>query len=314
MNNKKNLLPRHILITGGTGLIGRHLSRALLASGNKVTVLTRNLNKASQLLDKNILLIDSLDRIPDTEHIDVIVNLSGEPISQRWTDTIKKRIIDSRIGITQHIIHLIQRLEHQPDYFLSGSAVGIYGESETDVFTETSVISSDSLSPSFSQHLCMTWEATAKQAEALGIKTAYLRTGIVLSTQGGALAAMLPAFKLGLGGKIGRGNQWFSWIHIEDMVHIINALIDQEMTGIINATAPVPVTNTMFTKALGKTLKRPTWFSLPSWLIRCLFAEMGNELLLKGQQVVPERMLSSGFTFTYPDVEQTLADVIQYKK
>lgn len=314
MKLEQGIAPLHILLTGGTGLIGRHLCQLLLAQGYRITVLTRDVNKAAQLFQGNIHFIHSLDDIQHNEKIDVIVNLSGEPISQRWTPSAKKSMLNSRIGVTQQILHLIARLDIKPEYFLSGSAVGIYGDRADVVLTEDVVINPKEATSHFGQYLCAEWEAVAQQAEQFGVKTGMLRTGIVLSIQGGALAAMLPTFKLGLGGKIGRGDQWFSWIHIEDMVNLIDMLIKNSVTGIINATAPNPVTNQVFTQALGKALHRPTILTVPVWMIKLMFAEMGEELLLQGQRVVPCKALSLGFDFAYTNIDAALADLIQHRK
>lgn len=284
MDLQEKLFPQHILVTGGTGLIGKQLCRQLLAQGNKVTILTRRVNQSLQLFCDGIILIHSLDQIQNDEKIDVIVNLSGESISQRWSQAIKQKMFDSRIGITQKIISLIDRLDIKPTYLLSGSAVGIYGHSVMTTFTEDTPIALNVKQHNFAQFLCAEWEKTAKKAENYGVKTGLIRTGVVLSTQGGALSKLLLTFKLGLGGKIGTGNQWFSWIHIDDMINLIHLLITQKISGSVNAVAPNSVTNSEFTIALSDVLKRPAYFALPAWLIKILFAEMGKELLLEGQK------------------------------
>lgn len=315
MNTDKQSPTLHFLITGGTGLIGRHLCTHLLTQGHRVTILTRHINESASLFKDRVMLIHSLTQINDNEQIDIIINLAGEPISQRWNQTVKQKILNSRIGVTQNIVALMARLNTKPAYFLSGSAVGIYGSSLSRVCTEDVNISSANMSNSFSEQLCLSWEAEAvKAAELYGIKTGLLRTGIVLSTQGGALKAMLLPFRFGLGGKTGQGSQWFSWIHIEDIIQLMLLMIRKQIVGVVNGTAPHPVTNQQFALALGHVLKRPVFLTIPAWLVKLLFADMGRELLLQGQRVIPQRALALGYQFQYDYVEEALSDVIAYEK
>jgi uncharacterized protein (TIGR01777 family) len=299
------------LVTGGTGLIGTALCAYLIQQGYDVLVLTRNrqsTDKASQTKN-HIRFIDSLDRIAETDKIDAIINLAGESINQRWTKAVKQRLIDSRLGITRQLITLIERLHTKPRVLLSGSAIGVYGTSDTMVFTEDTA-PSVAVTGAFSHSLCTQWEAMALQANTYGVRTCLLRTGVVLSPKGGALGAMLLPFKLGLGGPIGSGQQWFSWIHIEDMIALIAYVLAHPVSGAVNATAPHPVTNRIFAQTLGRTLKRPSVLTMPAFVVNILFGTMGQELLLSGQHVVPTRMLELGFKFTYPQLDQALQQLM----
>ena len=191
--------------------------------------------------------------------------------------------------------------------FISGSALGYYGLSDTD----ESINENGEPDNSFSSQLCQQWEVEAQAIEALGIRTCYLRTGIVLGKGGGALAKMLPPFKMALGGPIGNGKQWMSWIHMDDIVGLIRYAIEHEaISGAINGTAPEPVTNKEFSKTLGKVLKRPAIFPMPAYLVKLLFGQMGEELLLSGQRVVPEKVSQAGYQFKYANLESALRDIV----
>ena len=313
------------LITGGSGFIGTALIKQLLLENNEVTVLTRNEVKTAKhfatLLDaereeyqtKNkVKTIASLDEINTEQSFDVVINLAGQGIAdKRWNDAIKQQLIDSRIKTTQALYEYIKEATVKPDVFISGSALGYYGITETDDAIDEEGGSNGATDDSFSSHLCQLWEAEAKNIEALGIRTCYLRTGIVLGKNGGALAKMLPPFKMALGGPIGNGKQWMSWIHLEDIVGIIRFAINNEsISGPINGTAPEPVTNKNFTKTLGKTLRRPAIFPMPAFVVKLLFGQMGEELLLAGKQIVPKKMTQAGFQFKYSRLENALKDIL----
>lgn len=306
-------LSTHVLITGGTGLIGRVLCQHLSDLGCQLTMLTRNIQKASLQSGVEAAYITDLDQIPQNQKIDVIINLAGEPISQRWTPTVKQKLIHSRVDLTQNIIQLISRLDVKPVQLISGSAIGIYGASLDKQFTEDTILPEPSESQ-FPQYLCSQWEKAALKAEDYGVKTCLLRTGVVLSKEGGALMKILRPFQFGLGGKIGHGHQWFSWIHIDDIVHLILHILQHKVSGIVNATAPGPVTNATFTKALGATLHRPVKLTTPAWLVLLLFGQMGQDLLLEGQRVVPIRALTMDFIYRYPNIDMALHHLLGRKK
>lgn len=295
-----------ILITGGTGFIGTVLCDKLLEAGHQIVVLSRNIGSLSSSLKG----IENLSQLADDESFDVVINLAGEPIAEkRWSSLQKEKIIRSRLEITQELIDYFERIARKPQVFISGSAIGYYGIQATD----EEISEAASGDNSFSSQLCQQWEGSAKKAEALGIRTCILRTGIVLGKRGGALKKMIPPFKLGLGGKIGSGKQWMPWIHINDMVGIINYCIDQEtISGAVNCTAPCPVTNSEFTHILGKALNRPTFFNMPAIAVTLLFGDMGKELLLSGKSVCPVKLQQSNYPFQFSRLESALSDIFTH--
>ncbi len=309
------------LITGGSGFIGTAFIKALLLDNHDVTVLTRNEVKTAQHFEAvtatvredyqsktKVHTISSLDNIKPEQSFDVVINLAGQDIAdKRWNDEIKQQLIDSRIDITKALHEYLEDVLVKPDVFISGSALGYYGLRETD----EQITEKGSSDESFSSQLCQQWEAEAKAIEALGIRTCYLRTGIVLGKNGGALAKMLPPFKMALGGPIGSGKQWMSWIHIDDIVSMIRFAIDNEsIQGAINGTAPNPVINKQFSKTLGKALKRPALFTMPAFIVKLLFGQMGEELLLAGQRVVPDKLTQAGYKFIYPELADALENIV----
>ena len=295
----------NILVTGGTGFIGTALCARLLEEKNHdVILLSRNPNKVSSPLRA----INDVGELDNSIAIDVVINLAGEPIAdKKWSEQQKQRIINSRIKTTKDLIGFFKSIEHKPKLLINGSAIGYYGIDETN----GPVSEEGTGDASFSSQLCQEWESVAMQAESMGIRTCLLRTGIVLGRDGGALSKMLLPFKLGLGGKIGNGKQWMSWIHLDDLVGIIIYCMENEnIKREINGTSPNPVTNEVFTKTLGKILKRPTFFSMPAIVVKLLMGQMGEELLLKGKKILPTKVIEAGYKFQYPKLEDALLDVI----
>ncbi len=277
-----------VLLLGGTGFIGKHLQAALLARGDEV------------------LLASMRDPSTAAKHAsgcDVIVNLAGEPIAQRWSPAAKDRIAASRIAATSAFLSALAAHQPRPHAFVAASAIGYYGSSETATFDEGSPAGSD-----FLGKLCAEWERRSLQAQALGLRVSLVRTGVVLGLDGGALAKLLPIFRLGLGGIVGSGKQWFSWIHIEDQIAIYLAAIDGA-EGILNATAPTPVTNAEFTAALGAALHRPAILPVPAFALHALLGE-GASVVLEGQRVLPTRTLAGGYRFRHPQIAEALADLL----
>jgi len=273
-----------VTVVGASGFIGRHVSAALRNRGDEVVEASlRNVDAATQACEGS----------------DAIVQLAGAPVTTRWTARAKDDIRRSRVDATRALVDALAQLRTRPKVYVSASAVGYYGASETATFTESSPPGSD-----FLAEVCAGWEREASRAEELGMRVACIRTGVVLGHGGGALARLLPIFKLGLGGVIGSGRQWNSWIHIDDVVGIYLLAIDRAQ-GALNATAPEPVRNVDFTWALASTLHRPAFLPVPSFALRTLFGE-GANILTTGQRVLPERTLSLGYKFHYPQLAPAL--------
>jgi uncharacterized protein (TIGR01777 family) len=297
----------NILITGGTGLIGQQLIIKLGITKANITVLTRDITKAAQKLPSKITFIKRLS-LCDVEKQDIVINLAGEPIAdRRWTHIQKQKICDSRWKITEQLTALIKEAKSPPHLFISGSAIGIYGR-QSDTPIEESYTE---FHQEFTHHVCATWEDLALRAQSPRTRVAILRTGIVLAKNGGALSKMLLPFKLGLGGKIGTGQQIMSWIHIEDMVNAILHIKDTpSLEGVINLTSGKAVSNKVFTAMLSKTLNRPHLFNTPAFVLKFIFGEM-SELLLFGQNVIPSKLKNSGFIFKYPSIDSALNNLLK---
>ncbi|RTE87575.1 MULTISPECIES: TIGR01777 family oxidoreductase [Gammaproteobacteria] len=288
-----------ILITGGTGLIG---SAFIERYDHDYTILTRRPESAARQLSDKHTYINRLSELKNLNDFDAVINLAGEPIAEkRWTKKHKARIEKSRWQTTDELVALFEASSKPAATFISGSAVGYYGRQGDEKVTERDYIAHDE----FSHELCKTWEDKAKQAETK-TRLCLLRTGIVLSPSGGALNRMVTPFKLGLGGPIGHGQQMMSWVHIEDMIEMIQFLLENEnCQGVFNATAPQPVSNEKFSKCLAQTLNRPCLFRVPAFTMRLAFGEMAD-LLLTGQAVLPQKLQEQGFTFKYEHIEPCL--------
>jgi uncharacterized protein (TIGR01777 family) len=296
----------NFLVTGGTGFIGRKLVKCLADAGQLTTVVTRNISVAKKILPQNTQIIDDINSCND--NFDIIINLAGEPISQRWSASKKQEIYNSRIKTTENIIGFIKRASKKPELLISGSAIGYYGISQDAEFNENSLPALQQ-DENFSQKLCSDWEASAKKAEDFGVATAFLRTGIVLASDEGALKKMLPPFKLGLGGKISSGEQMMSWVHINDEIRIIEHIINHKLSQAINATAPNPVSNEVFSRALAKALNKPCLLTIPALNLKLVFGQMAEELLLNGQKVLPEKLLNTGFKFQFTEINEAMKDI-----
>ncbi|WP_296058136.1 TIGR01777 family oxidoreductase [uncultured Amphritea sp.] len=296
-----------VLISGGTGFIGRHLIPRLLDYDHEAVVLTRSEIKARELFGSSVRVITDLNQISSDEQIDGIINLSGEGIAdKRWSEKRKQALIDSRISMTADLISLIRRLEHPPEVLISGSAIGFYGCRTDDLLlNESGQVIDD-----YTHRLCQNWESEAHKAEAMGVRVCLIRTGVVLGN-GGALAKMLPAFRFGLGGPVARGDQWMSWIHIDDEIEIICMMLTHnEFDGAYNLTAPEAVTNETFSRELAAVLSRPCWLRVPAVVLDLMLGE-GSDLLVKGQNVYPERLLKAGYKFAYPDLKTALHQILE---
>jgi uncharacterized protein (TIGR01777 family) len=295
-----------VLVTGGTGFVGRRLVAALVAAGHDVTVLTRDARRALGLA-MPVRIVTDLGALLDDFRCDVAINLAGEPIAAgRWTVKRRELLIGSRLEVTSALLALLARLEHRPEVLISGSAIGFYGIAENGAIDESVV-----QGRGFAAELCARWEAAARRAEALGVRTVLLRTGLVLGNSGGMLAGLLPIFEAGLGGPVGNGRQMMSWIHRDDLVRlIVTAAADAEIHGALNAAAPNPVSNRAFVKVLAQALHRPAILPLPAVPLRFVLRDLAEELLLGGQKILPVKAVFHGFRFRYPRIEQALGDIV----
>ncbi|HEX8844850.1 MAG TPA: TIGR01777 family oxidoreductase [Pyrinomonadaceae bacterium] len=295
-----------IVITGATGLVGSALLPSLRAKGHQVIRLVRSTPKdgATEIFwdpEKG-----SLDP-GEVEGIDAVVHLAGESIAEgRWTDEKKRRIRESRVKGTKLLSETLAKLKRKPEVLVSASAVGFYGSRGDEILNEQSTSGSD-----FLAEVCREWESETQAASQAGIRVVNLRFGVILSGEGGALKKMLFPFKMGVGGKLGNGRQYMSWIAIDDVVGVIEqALENESLRGPVNTVAPEPVTNYEFTKTLGRVLSRPTIFPVPKFVARVVFGEMADATLLSSQRVEPQRLKESGYVFKYPELEGALRHVL----
>jgi uncharacterized protein len=298
----------NILITGGTGLIGRKLCAALLAKGHEITVLSRSPDSVKAKCGEAVQAMATLDEWTPETIFDAVINLAGEPIvDARWTDQQKQRLWQSRVSLTETLVQRIANAKHKPAVLLSGSAVGFYGDGGDNILDESLPAGTD-----FGAHLCSAWENAAQSASDFGIRVCLLRTGLVLASSGGLLGRMLPAFKLGLAARLGNGQQWMSWIHIDDYVAIVLLLLENaQAVGAYNMTAPEPVTNQQFTNTLAHVLHRPALFVAPAFLLKLMLGERA-ELLLGGQRALPTNVQALGYRFQYATLEQALTAALNH--
>ncbi|GAB4345598.1 MAG: TIGR01777 family oxidoreductase [Leptolyngbyaceae cyanobacterium] len=302
-----------VAVTGATGFVGHRLVERLQAEGHQVVVFTRNPDRAAKVFPKTAF--PAVEIVAYTPTVagewqqaiagcDGVVNLAGEPISERWTAAHKQAILESRKLGTQRIVEAIAQANPKPQVLVNASAIGYYGTSETVTFDESSNPGND-----FLAEVCQAWESEAQKVKEAGVRLVILRLGIVLG-MGGAIARMLPPFKLFAGGPIGSGKQWFSWIHRDDLVSLIlYALTQPSMAGIYNATAPNPVRMAEFCHTLGEVMHRPSWLPVPAFAIEALLGD-GAIVVLEGQEVIPKRTQESGFQYQYPTVKQALEEVV----
>lgn len=299
-----------VLITGASGLVGKELQRSFAGKGYEMLLASRSESTDDAHIQWSV--DDGFAEPERLEGIDVVVHLAGENISGgiRWTDEKKKAIRDSRVLGTRNVVDAISKLKNKPKVFVASSAIGFYGERGDEEVTESSAAGDN-----FLAGVCKEWEAESRRAEDAGIRTVLLRTGIVLSKDGGALGTMLTPFKLGVGGVIGSGKQWMSWISMDDEIAVINYVIENEnIRGAVNAVSPNPVTNHDFTKTLGDVLYRPTFLPLPEFAVSMIFGEMGDALLLASTKVLPKRLEDAGFEFKHPNLKEAIENAVkQYR-
>lgn len=295
--------PRNFLVTGATGFIGQRLVKALLADGNRVTVLSREPRRAASLFDGRVECVAAMGELPPSRVFDVVINLAGARIlGWRWTAARRATLRASRVGLTRKLVDWIAAAEHKPAMLLSASAIGYYGIQKRG--DDTVLTEKDGPRPMFMSDLCREWEEAAQAAEAHGVRVARMRFGLVLGTQG-ALPMMLLPIKLGLGGPLGGGTQWLSWIHVDDLIGGIAHLCRGGGGGAYNFTAPEVVSQAQFSRTAASVLKRPYGFPTPGWPMRLALGEQAD-LLLEGQRVFPERLAAEGFVFRHPNLEGAL--------
>ncbi|MBM4222912.1 MAG: TIGR01777 family protein [Gammaproteobacteria bacterium] len=294
----------NILITGGTGFIGKVLCDRLSMLGYHLYILTRQKRLHST---QSVTYIQTLNELNDIQ-IEIIINLAGESIATRWTEQSKDRIYKSRIETTKALIEYIRSVNIRPKLFISASAIGFYGASlSQDFFEDTSPINTTS---SFASTLCQDWERTAREAESFGIRTVLLRLGVVLGRNGGILSQLFPSFYLGLGSQVGKGDQWLSWIDRDDLIELVLFVMqNSNVTGVLNATSPNPITNKEFSYALATAMHRPCFLRIPQWVIKQIFGQMGEEIMLNGQRVFPKKAIAYGFQFHYERIEKSLSKI-----
>lgn len=291
-----------VLLTGGTGFVGNRLVNGLVAAGHGVSVVTRTPERHRTARAG----VDYVGWLPSLERYHAVVNLAGAPIfGTRWTEAVKREIRDSRVEATRRIVEGLRASQRRPAVLVSASAIGWYGDRGDEPLTEGSEPGTG-----FLAEVCRAWEQEALEAEELGVRVVRVRIGVVLGPSGGALQQMLLPFKLGLGGPIGSGAQWFSWVHLRDLVALfVRAVADEGMRGVFNGTAPNPVTNKEFTRTLGRVLHRPTIVPLPPIALRLRFGEAA-EVLTASQRCLPEAALRAGFGFQFGTLEGALRDIL----
>jgi uncharacterized protein (TIGR01777 family) len=297
----------NITITGATGFIGRRLIERLSREPHQLHALSRKTNVKFGDTAVWISKWDPMTEDPPPESVanaDAVVHLAGETVAQRWTPEVKAKIRESRRRGTESLVRAIAAQPRRPSALVCASAVGIYGSRCDEILTESSAPAHD-----FLAELCEEWERRATAAEALGVRVAKIRIGVVLGKGGGALEKMLPPFKAFVGGKVGSGKQWMSWVHVDDVVGILCHALTNPISGVFNATAPNPVTNAQFTTELARALGRPAIFPVPEFALKAMFGEMAN-MLLGGQRVLPRATLEAGYKFQYPDLAGALHNIL----
>ena len=295
----------NITISGASGLVGRRLLRVLGSEAHKLHVLGRH---AGTNLPNGVKLTvwdpKSLPPIASLENADAVIHLAGEPVAQRWSAEAKRRIRESRVGSTERLVEAISKLPRPPRCLVCASAVGYYGSRGDEILEEPSPPGSG-----FLPEVCVAWERAAGKAADLGVRVALIRIGVVLDKRGGALGRLLAPFRAGLGGRLGTGRQWMSWIHAGDLAELFRFVIDGTLKGAVNGVAPFPVSNAQFTQELSRILKRPALLPVPEFALKMLLGDMG-EILLASQRVVPRAAESAGFRFRFPQLGSALGDLL----
>jgi uncharacterized protein (TIGR01777 family) len=293
-----------ILVSGASGPIGAALLPSLQARGCAVSRLVRGAATSADQIVWNPALPLSADSVSG---FDAVIHLAGESIVGRWTEAKKRRILDSRSLGTGHLSEAVAKAGRSPQVFISASAVGYYGNRGDEILREDSPSGEG-----FAAAICRQWEAATQTSTAAGIRTVQMRLGVVMSANGGALQKMLLPFRLGLGGCLGSGRQWWSWVSVDDVVGAIHHVLNNDsLEGPVNTVAPVPVTNAEFTRALAGVLKRPAFVPMPAFAVRLVFGEMGEELFLASERVEPAKLSASGYRFKHPELRGALEQILK---
>ncbi|UWG98977.1 TIGR01777 family oxidoreductase [Dehalobacter sp. DCM] len=303
----------NVLIFGGTGFLGRKLTQELIANGYRVTVVTRNMSISANRVDHTVKLMTwdnstPLSSVGNTKEYDIVVNFAGESIgTRRWSDSVKQEIVNSRVKTTRAIVEAINDGIMNPKVLINASAVGYYGPRQDDKITENEGPGQD-----FLADVCRKWEDEAFKVRSQSTRVVTIRIGVVLGSQG-ALPRMIIPFKFYVGGPLGKGNQWLPWIHIHDLMRMLQFIIEHDaVIGPVNGTAPEPVTMEDFTTVLGKVLKRPSWFPVPDFVLKIVLGQM-SEMLLNGQRAIPQKICDSGFKFEFTDLRSALEEILKNK-
>ena len=300
---------KNILISGGTGFVGKHITDLLTKEQFKIFILTRNANNKSK--QENVSYVEWLtpQSMPEKNlpRIDAVINLAGESINGRWTDDKKQKILNSRLKATESLLDLAKKLPDLPSVWINASAIGYYGTSDKEVFTEQTTRHGTD----FLAEVVKAWETKASEAKELGCRTVFTRFGLILGSDGGVLPQLTLPYRFFAGGTVGSGEQWVSWVHVEDVARLIKEVLQNDKyEGPVNATAPGPVTMKEFGQVTGDVMHRPHWLPAPSFAFKLLFGEM-SMLILNGQQVLPEKAMNLDFSFKFPHLKGALHDLLQ---
>jgi len=296
----------NITITGASGLIGRRLLKNLGVAGHSLTVVSRHAG-TNVPPGVGVIAWDPMSGPAPEDSVrnaNAVIHLAGEPVAQRWNENVKRRIRESRVVGTRNLVQALSKLRNTPQILICSSAVGYYGSRGDQVLREDSAPDTTYLA-----EVCTAWEKEAVAAEAFGMRVVRVRTGVVLDPRGGALKRMLPPFRMGVGGKLGDGRQWMSWIHLADLAAMYQYALEHDVRGALNGVAPITLTNTDFTQTLAKTLHRPALFPVPAFALKLLFGEMSS-ILLGSQRVVPAAPEAAGFKFRFPELGGALKDLL----
>lgn len=298
----------NIIVSGGRGFIGSHLVPALQSAGHAVSIWSRTPDSAAKVRTHVWDPVIGPPPVESLEGIDVVINLAGEPVAHRWSDELKKKIRDSRVLGTRHLVEGLERAAVKPKVLVNSSATGYYGDRGEETLTEQSAAGK-----SFLSGVCVEWEAEADRAATLGMRVVKVRTGMVLASGGGALARLVTAFKTKMGGKLGSGAQWMAWIHMADLIGIFRYAAEHEVSGVMNGTAPHPVRNDAFTEALGEALGEPSKISIPEFALKMMFGEMA-EVMLSSQKVIPDATEAAGYAFQFPEIGPAMRNALGVTK